>query len=142
MVAFAAPGRHEASLPYVVDPAVTLRSVLGANNGAGAASITESVPAGVAANDFMLAVVSIHGGSGRTISAPGGWTLLRRENQGIKLAQAIYYRTATGSEPASYQWTFNASDKATGGIIAYSGSISPTRSTRRAAASAAPTGPR
>jgi hypothetical protein len=108
-------------LPYVIDPAITLRGVLGANNGAGAASITESVPAGVAANDFMLAVVSVHGGSGRTISAPGGWTLLRRENQGANLAQAIYYRTASGSEPASYQWTFNASDKATGGIVAYVG---------------------
>ncbi len=109
-------------LPYVIDPAITLRAAAAsANNGGGAASLTINRPTGVAENDFLLALVSVQGGTSRTISSPTGWSLLRRDNQGTNLAQAVYYKAAGPAEPSSYQWTFNASARATGGVIPYVG---------------------
>jgi len=56
-------------LPYVVDPAITFRSSVTATSN-GAASITISAPAGVAANDVMLAQIAVR--STPTITPPGG----------------------------------------------------------------------
>src|SRR5439155_19510126 len=39
---------------------------------------------------------------------------------GTTLAKASYYRVAGASEPASYSWTFSSSQRASGGIAAYS----------------------
>jgi hypothetical protein len=82
-------------LPYVIDPAITLRSAASfANNAGGSGSLTINKPTGAVQNDFLLAMVSVHGGAQRTITAPAGWTLLRRDDQANNLAQAVYYRVA------------------------------------------------
>src|SRR5688500_4770297 len=107
-------------LPYVIDPAITFRSGVGSSNG-GETTLLMTMPSGVVANDFLIAQVTVRGGTGVTITAPLGWTPLRRDDNGTALAQAIYYRTAGSSEPASYTWTFEAGHRASGGIIAYTG---------------------
>ncbi len=83
--------------------------------------MTVNRPGGVVAGDFLLAMVNARGGTSRVITAPAGWTLVRRDNNSTNVAQAIYRKLATGSEPLSYTWTFNASVKATGGIVPYVG---------------------
>lgn len=86
-------------------------------------TITLGVPTGVVANDFMLAMMTIRGGTGTTITAPLGWTLVPtngRVNSGTVLAQAVYYRVAGASEPASYNWTIT-SDRFAAAILAYRG---------------------
>jgi hypothetical protein len=44
-----------------------------------------------------------------------------RTNRGADLGQAVFYRVATASEPASYSWTFGQAVKAAGGISHYTG---------------------
>jgi hypothetical protein len=73
------------------------------------------------ANDVLLAQITVRGGTGTTITAPAGWTQVRRDDSGTTLAQAVYVLVAGASEPASYTWTFSSSQKASGGIAAYSG---------------------
>jgi hypothetical protein len=73
------------------------------------------------ANDVLLAQITVRGGTGTTITAPAGWTLVRRDDSTTTLAQAVFVLVAGASEPADYTWTFSPSQKASGGIIAYSG---------------------
>ena len=56
-----------------------------------------------------------------TITPPSGWTLIRRTDQSAATAssQATYYRVAGGSEPSSYQWTFNSTTGIAGGITTF-----------------------
>src|SRR6266508_4078199 len=106
--------------PYLIDPAITLRSAAAfADNNGGAASLTIYKPIGVVVNDFLLAGIQVRGI--RTITPPAGWLEVRRDQQGSNLTQAIYYKVAGANEPGSYQFTFSASDKATGGILPYVG---------------------
>jgi hypothetical protein len=75
------------------------------------------------ANDVMVAQVTVRGGSGTTLTAPAGWSLVRRDNDsGGQIAEGIYVHVVTAtSEPASYTWTFSAGNDAAGGIADYSG---------------------
>jgi hypothetical protein len=41
-----------------------------------------------------------------TVNPLSPWTLVNRRNFGTDIGQAIYYRVATGSEPATYTWEF------------------------------------
>ena len=83
-------------------------------------SLTFTAPTGTTAGDLMLVQLTVRGGSATTFAAPSGWTLLRRDNNSL-LAQAVYYRFATASEPASYSWTFSPSNRAVGAIAVYRG---------------------
>lgn len=100
-------------------------SFVGATSASGGSGPTGSIaiglPAGIAQNDVLLVQVSARGGSGQTITAPAGWALLRRDNNGTSLAQAIYYRVAGASEPATYVWSLGSSDRVAGGMLAYRG---------------------
>jgi hypothetical protein len=90
-------------------------------------SLTLNKPAGAVVNDLLLAQVTIRSAS-ITITPPAGWTLVRRDDTGSgsnQLGQAVYYRFAGGSEPASYAWTFSGSIDASGGIVSLAG-VSPT----------------
>jgi hypothetical protein len=99
--------------------ALTFRAAQGSNNAGGGTSITMTVPTGVQDNDVMLMQITGVGGTGTTITTPGGWTLISRTDDGTVIAQAIYWRLAA-SEPASYAVTIT-SNKASGTIIAFSG---------------------
>ena len=85
--------------------------------------MTIPVPAGVVANDVMIAQVTVRGGAATTLTAPAGWSLVRRDNDGGgQIADGIYVHIVTAaSEPASYTWNFSAGNDAAGGIAAYSG---------------------
>lgn len=91
----------------------------GQNNDANTLDI--GAPAGIAAGDVLVAQVTIEKGSDITITPPAGWVLVRRTNRGSDIGQAIYYKVATASEPASYRWNFSQSNKAAGGILRYTG---------------------
>jgi hypothetical protein len=107
-------------LPYVIDPAITLRGSVGSSNG-GEATLVMTMPSGVVANDFLIAMVTVRGGTVTTITPPAGWTPLRRDDNGTSLGQAIYYKVAGSSEPVSYTWNVAPAIRASGGIIAYTG---------------------
>ncbi|TML63972.1 MAG: hypothetical protein E6G22_05255, partial [Actinobacteria bacterium] len=108
-------------LPYVVDPSITFRASATATAGS-VTSIAVPVPAGVAAGDVMLAQIAVR--STATITQ-GSWTSVVRTTNGT-VAQEIFRRKATSSEPASYTFSISASSKATGAIAAYVGVDSST----------------
>jgi hypothetical protein len=71
----------------------------------------------------LIAQLSIRGGSGLTIVAPAGWSLIRRDNNGSAITQALYSHVVPywPAEPTSYTWTFNAGNDAAAGIADYVG---------------------
>ena len=58
-----------------------------------------------------------------TITAPSGWTLVRRTDNTSTNPNSLatYYRVAGSSEPTSYTWTLGSSAGAAGGIQSFSG---------------------
>src|SRR5581483_3216441 len=97
---------------------ITVRSASSAQNPT-ATTLSIPRPAGVVAGDVMVAGVGIRGAP--AVTAPAGWTLIRRDVAGTYTTQALYYRVVTAGEPASYLWSFSASVPAAGGIAAYQG---------------------
>ena len=99
-----------------------MRNIATGSTSGGSSQVTIPVPAGVVANDVMIAQVTVRGGSGTTLTAPAGWSLIRRDSDTtLQISEGIYLRVVSGSEPASYTWNFTAGNDAAGGIAAYSG---------------------
>jgi MSHA biogenesis protein MshQ len=101
-----------------------------------AQALTIAVPTGTAQNDVMIASIAFRPRQpGATtdvdITAPAGWTLVRRmNNTGASAnALAVFRRVAGAGEPASYRWTFACYatcvtaefESAVGGIKTFSG---------------------
>ena len=107
--------------PIAAQPTVFLRSVGTGSTATATSSVVVTVPTGTQPNDLLLAQIAIRGGSALTIGAPAGWTLVRRDNSGTTIAQAIYSHVVPSSpaEPDSYTWTFNNGNNATGAIADY-----------------------
>jgi hypothetical protein len=112
-----------AALP--ADAAVAYRVASMATTGTlTATSLTVPKPTGTAINDVMIASLGVNGGTGVTLTPPGGWSLIRRDNSTTSLAKATYYKvvSTTDTNATGYTFTFGATArKATGGIISYSG---------------------
>jgi len=118
VVAVNAIGTESAPASVVAHRRIQLvNTTTGANNAT--SSLQLSVPAGRAVDDLLLATITINGA--QSITPPTGWTLVRVDTSGSTLRQAIYYRLATSSEPASYTWSFSGSTGAAGIIAAYRG---------------------
>ncbi len=114
----------ELPLPYVIDPAITYRangSVIGTNT-----AVVIPKPTGTVVNDLLVAHVAYESGSSITITAPGGWTLIRKTDAASDVGEATYYRVAGGSEGASYTFTLSQSKKFSAAIAAYYGVHNPS----------------
>ena len=110
----------ELPLPYVIDPAVTHRATTVSNNGAaGAANISLTYPAGVAANDLLIATIAVRGGV--VVTTPGGWAAGRSSQNGANVRLVTFYKVATASEPASQLFALASTQQAVGAISAYYG---------------------
>jgi Putative Ig domain len=84
-------------------------------SGANQSNLIVNVPSGTTTGDLLIAAVNIR--TIRTISTPAGWTLIRTTTRTNNLRQAVYYRVATASQPASYTWTFSGTVTGTAGTI-------------------------
>jgi MSHA biogenesis protein MshQ len=85
--------------------------------------LTITVPAGTVAGDVMVAAIAVRS-SAVAITPPAGWSAQAAtvQNAGNSSRQQIFYRVATGAEPASYTWRFDALHAgAAGAIVSYSG---------------------
>lgn len=91
-----------------------------ANASGGAATLVLNKPSGTIAGSFLLAAVTVDGGSGTSITAPSGWNLVRRTNNGTNVGVATYSKFASAAEPSTYSFALTTA-RATGGIIRYSG---------------------
>ncbi|HLG04977.1 MAG TPA: autotransporter-associated beta strand repeat-containing protein, partial [Gemmatimonadales bacterium] len=89
----------------------------------GATSLVISKPSGTVEGDVMIAAVAVRPNTA-TITAPSGWTLIRRTNNTNATAnsQATYRKVAGSSEPSSYTWTLGSSPTGgAGGIMTFYG---------------------
>src|SRR5258706_12375761 len=85
-------------------------------------SLAVGLPSGTAANDVMIAAISVRPYTA-TITAPTGWTLVRRVSYtSLQTSSlAVYRRVATASEASSFTWTFSGATYGAGGIQSFSG---------------------
>ena len=100
---------------------VTGASATGFSSNVSYSVLTLSQPEAITMGDLLLANVSVKDGTSVAISAPSGWTLISRTDNGTDISVASYYKIASTSEPANYTWTFNTQTKAAGGITRYGG---------------------
>src|SRR2546423_874473 len=88
-------------------------------------SINLVVPAGVQANDVLIASIfagDYAGSSLPAVGAPSGWTLVRQVSHGTAALLQIYSRTATASDAGTtYSWTTNIWVGSTSSLVAYTG---------------------
>jgi hypothetical protein len=115
------PAPTPAPSPAPTPGAIGLRAIQTASTSVLGTQLAIGVPAGVQANDLLIAEIAVRGGSALVITAPASWTLVRRDNSSSTVAQAIYEHPVTvpSAEPATYTWTFSNANDAAGGILAY-----------------------
>src|ERR1017187_6374906 len=105
-------------------PCIAFRSAACGYAVSGVLKLTINKPAGTQPGDVMVGSVAVRPSS-VVISAPAGWTLVRdldnSSTSGNSSSLTVYYKVAGTSEPASYNWTFNTSAGAAGGIQSFSG---------------------
>lgn len=78
------------------------------------------IPAATAVGDFMIVQITSRGAP--TITAPGGWTLLRTDSSAGVLRQAVYYKFAALGDPgATRTWTLSSSQRAVAGMMVFRG---------------------
>jgi hypothetical protein len=85
--------------------------------GSNSNSVSVAKPGGTAAGDVLLATVSFRLPDSSSVSAPAGWSLVRRDDckhAGQYLAQATYVKVAAAAEPSSY--AFGLADSTTASV--------------------------
>jgi hypothetical protein len=90
----------------------------------GSMSIVLSRPTGTTTGDLLLAAMfwgSTNNSTLPSMTAPTGWTLLRRTDNSPEASLSVYYKIATASEPSSYTFDTSTGMSAAGWIAAYSG---------------------
>jgi hypothetical protein len=110
-----------ASTTLTVGDPVVFRSARSARSPS-ALSLTIATPAGTGAGEVLLAAITVRP-STAVITAPGGWTLVRRSNNPPPNPSSllIYSRVATAAEPATHRWTFSTSQGSAGCIVTFQG---------------------
>lgn len=75
-----------------------------------------NVSTGVQDNDLLLMFVVATGGTGVTITLPGGWTSLQNITDGVNMRCVLAWRMAS-SEPSNYSSTLSTTVTAAGGVM-------------------------
>lgn len=83
-------------------------------------------PTATAQSDLLVVGLSYEKGSAENITAPGGWTLLIRQDNTTNVGIAIYYKVAGPSEPASYSFALTHGSKWSIGISRFTNANSST----------------
>lgn len=109
------------ALFWRVEAAVTFRAAATGNNAGGSTTLSIGMPSGTVQNDVMIAVISVRGGTGVTITPPSGWNLINSATSTTVLKSSTYYKVAGASEAGPYSFGFSSSQKASGVISGYSG---------------------
>jgi hypothetical protein len=103
---------------------ITARGATRSSSGTKGSSLTLARPAGATAGDLLVASLTARLPSSAQITAPPGWTLVRRDvnSGGTSLSQAIYVKMLGFSEVAtSDTWSFSMSVGGAGGMLALTG---------------------
>lgn len=103
---------------------ITWRSTAVVSVPNGAMSLALARPVTVMAGDVLVATIAM-GNTGSLsqpmFTAPAGWTLVRRLDNGNATTLAVYWHLAGSSEPSMYTWTFDLSIEGEGWLSDYAG---------------------
>jgi len=122
LVVAAAVGLLAAAVPRAAPAQITFKAAASAGTGSsGVPSLALSKPSGVSAGDFLLAQLTVEGGSKVGAITSPGWILVDRTNVGSDVAQAILWRFAETGDASSYTFSWGSNRRSTGGILAYTG---------------------
>jgi hypothetical protein len=107
--------------PTCVPPATVV--FRGASSGSGQDKLTITKPAGVQADDVLVAQVTNSNGLYTNLNAPAGWVLLGRTSSGGQVTAAVFYKVAAAVEPSSFTFRLVGSSGVpmAGGIAAFDG---------------------
>jgi len=106
--------------------------------------VTIAKPAGTAAGDVLVACLALTGGTVSGTGVPSGWSPIASVTSIANPHVFGYYKVATASEPANYQWTLGSAVTNGAGIRRYTGASGPDGPASTAAGAAttlAPTVP-
>lgn len=82
-------------------------------------SLAIGKPTGTVQSDFLLATISARGNT--IITPPTGWTQVLRQNNGMNVTLAVFYRVVGATDGSSYSFGLNRSVKVAGAILRYTG---------------------
>ena len=99
---------------------------LNASTAAGVGSMTLPTPSGISPGDVLVAQVGNKGGGTATLTAPAGWTSIRRDTamrsgNTPQVTSALFWRVVVAGEPSSATFTTTSTVDMVGGIAAYRG---------------------
>jgi Concanavalin A-like lectin/glucanases superfamily/PA14 domain len=89
----------------------------------GLGSILPAWAAPTAPGNLLVASVSCLGGTGTTITAPAGWTVVTRVDNGTTIAAAVYVVTNAASQSGTSNWTCSGLSDGTLSLAEYSGAV-------------------
>jgi len=95
----------------------TFSETKGASDGT---SLAVSRPT-VSSGNLLIAAVATDGDTSASIAAPSGWTLIDRGCYSSAVTLGAWYKIATGSEPASYTFSWTGSQQSYGWIMRFTG---------------------
>jgi RHS repeat-associated protein len=108
-----------ATSPAQAGPTTPTYRASATNTTNGATSLTVNRPVNTQTGDVLFAHVVVNTGTS-TISAPSGWTQLTTTNNS-QVRSSAFWRVAAAGDPSSWNFTFDGSYQASGGIAAYAG---------------------
>lgn len=88
------------------------------------ASLVIDRPSGTIAGDLLIGVLTLDTHEGETLLPPAGWTEIAVQGttgRSGNTQTGVWYRSAGGSEPASYAFAWGSEEQAVGAVIRYSG---------------------
>ncbi|MFO1055093.1 MAG: Ig-like domain-containing protein [Planctomycetota bacterium] len=111
-----------ASTTLTVSNPIVLRSVSSATGASGLLSLNLGKPVNLQDGDVLIAAVCVRPSSA-TVTAPAGWTLIRRTNSSSPGSSSLltYRRVAGPTEPASWTWSFSTSQGSAGCVLTLQG---------------------
>jgi len=100
-----------------------LRSATTAATRGLAGSLRIRMPAGVAANDLLVAGVTVRALNPSRIEPPAGWKRVRADvaHARPRLTQAVFVKVAAASEPSTQRWSLGRPAVAAAVVLAYRG---------------------
>jgi len=107
------------NISYAAD-ALAYNSFSETKGASDATSLAVSRPA-VSAGNLLIAAVATDGDTSASITAPSGWTLINRGSYNSEVTLGAWYKIATGTEPASYTFSWTGNQQSYGWIMRFTG---------------------
>ena len=107
------------------DPSI--RAVSSAADPAAAGNFVLQTPSGALPGDVLVAALDLEVPESVEVTAPAGWTLIRRDGKptglGAPFSQFTYHKVVDAYEPVLSSWSWDSSNSvaASGGIVATAG---------------------